>query len=186
MCIAVPSFQPPYSADVCERITVNVDNEELTVNTKITSRHTAQLPDMKLTSLRTRIGILMQIALLTLAGGFAVNSHAAEAQPPGLVEVWTCSYNAGKDINDLMAARDYYVKQAAKAGLSLGPVYLWSLIKGDVDFDIIWLEPHESPMAYAAAMDAETAAEEMADVQARFDAVGTCRALTGQLHNAFA
>ena len=57
------------------------------------------------------------LALLTFAfaGVVSIGVNAEEAQPPGVIETWTCSYNPGKDIDDVLAARDYYVKQAARS-----------------------------------------------------------------------
>ncbi len=122
---------------------------------------------------------------LPLSTLIAIHSHAEEAQPPAVVEGFTCNYNEGQDIDDLLAARDYYVKQAAKAGLEVGPAFLWSLVKGDTGIDLVWLRPHTSYAAYAAAMDAESAAPELAGVQARFDAVGDCVATLGTVNEVF-
>lgn len=127
---------------------------------------------MKITNLPTK---LLTLLLLPLTGALSFNAYAQEAQPPGVVETWACSYEPGKGVKDVMAARDYYVKQADKAGLTLGPAYMWTLFKGDVDFDLLWLAPHENFMAFAASADAEAAAPEIADVQARFDAVIKCK-----------
>ena len=127
---------------------------------------------MKIANLPTRIFTLL---LLPLFGGLGANTFAQEAAPPAVVETWACSYEPGKSVKDVMAARDYYLKQADKAGLTLGPAYMWTLLKGDVDFDLLWLAPHENFMAFAASADAEAAAPEIADVQARFDAAIKCK-----------
>ena len=57
------------------------------------------------------------------------------------MESWTCSYKEGKGLNDLLAARDFELKQAEKAGIDLGNQFLWSLYKGDRDFDFVWHAP---------------------------------------------
>lgn len=139
---------------------------------------------MKTTKLLKRALIFLTLPLLGLLF-FSASASAEEAQPPGAIETWTCSYNSGKDIDDLLGARDYYVKQAAKAGLSLGPAYLWSLFKGDVGFDTLWLEPHENFAAFAAAADAEAASSDMTGVQARFDQVATCTPRMGTIQPVF-
>ena len=120
--------------------------------------------------------LLHNLTLLTFAfaGVVSIGVNAEEAQPPGVLETWTCSYNAGKDIDDVLSARDYYVKQAARAGVDIGPAFLWSLIKGDLPFDAVWLAPHQNLGAFAASADAQTAASELADVNARFDSAATC------------
>jgi hypothetical protein len=128
---------------------------------------------MKLTNIPTK---LLTLLLLPLCCGiFSISAFAQEAAPPAVVETWACSYEPGKSVQDVMAARDYYLKQADKAGLTLGPAYMWTLLKGDVDFDLVWLAPHANFMAFAASADAESAAPEIVDVQARFDAVIKCK-----------
>jgi hypothetical protein len=102
-----------------------------------------------------------------------------------VVETWACSYNPDQDIDDLLSARDYYVRQAERAGVSIGPAFLWSLFKGDVGFDILWLAPHQNLAAFASSVEAEAAASELADVQARFDQVGECRAQMGVVQPVF-
>lgn len=65
---------------------------------------------------------LKQILIfLTLPVVAIVSLGAAAAEPPAapVMEAYTCSYNAGKVMKDLLAARDYCVKQAEKAGIKL-------------------------------------------------------------------
>ena len=70
----------------------------------------------------------MALPLLTI-----VSPGVSAAEPPAnaLMESYGCSYNPGKGEQDLMAARDYYVKRAKKAGVALGASYVWSLYKGN-------------------------------------------------------
>lgn len=137
--------------------------------------------------MQTTDRLIRNLALLTFAfaGVVSIAVNAEEAQPPGVLETFTCSYNAGKDIDDVLAARDYYVKQAAKAGVDIGPAYLWTLIKGDLPFDIVWLAPHQNLGAYAASADAQAAAPELSDVLARFNSAGTCTPRLGTTRTVF-
>ena len=137
---------------------------------------------MRIAKLRIKI---ITLTLLPILGVLSLNTNAEVAQPQAVVETWACSYNPGKDIGDVMSARDYYVKQAEKAGITLGPAYMWSLLKGDVDFDLLWLAPHASFAAFAAAADAEAAADELLDVTARFDSAITCLPRVGNLQAMF-
>jgi len=136
---------------------------------------------------KTTNQLVHKLALLTFAfaGMASIGVNAEEAQPPGVIETWTCSYNDGKDIDDVMAARDYYVKQAAKAGVDIGPAFLWTLIKGDLPFDLVWLAPHQNLGAYAASADAQAAADELSDVTARFYDAATCTARLGTVRTVF-
>ena len=137
--------------------------------------------------MKTTNRLIRNLALLTfgLAGVVSIGANAEEAQPPGVLETWTCSYNPGKDIDDVLSARDYYVKQAAKAGVDIGPTYLWSLIKGDLPFDLVWLAPHQNLAAYAASADAQAAAPELSDVTARFYDAATCTPRLGTIQPVF-
>ncbi len=116
------------------------------------------------------------LAVILLAGA-PVLSHADShaPPPPGVLETWACTYNAGQDQGDLMAARDYLVKQAAKAGVSLQPAYVWNALKGGVPMDFLWMSPHENLDAFAAAIDEFAAAPDLSGVQARFDSVADCQ-----------
>lgn len=126
-------------------------------------------------------------ALLALPVLATVSFDVSAAEPPlaPVMETYTCSYNAGKSEKDLMAARDYYVKQADKAGIELGASYLLSLFKGNLPFDQVWMTPHSSLVAFAAATDAEAASADMAGVEARFDDVVECTANLNNLMTVF-
>jgi hypothetical protein len=125
-----------------------------------------------------RIVLLGMSSLLMCTGMFAnADSHAPP--PPGLMETYGCMFKQGKDMDDLMAARDYYVKQADKAGIKLNDEFVWTQIKGSAPVDFIWLAPHQSLAAFAAATDAAAASDEMASAEARFNEVVSCQAQIG-------
>ncbi len=118
------------------------------------------------------------LRLLVLCTTAAVASlvHAHNHEPPAVAELYACSYKDGKDMGDLMSARDYLLKQADKAEIKLGPSFLWTLIKGGVGFDLLWLDAHESFDAFAKQYDAAAGSEAMASVPARFNTVVDCSA----------
>lgn len=122
-------------------------------------------------------------SFLALTG---ITANAAEAPPPpGITEGFVCSYNPGKDRDDLLAARDYYVRQAAKANIDLGLSVVMHQFKGSAPFDFLWLSMHQNLAAFGAATDAEAAAPELASVGTRFDAVATCTANLGAIRGVF-
>ena len=131
--------------------------------------------------LKRLAGLLTLPVLVTVSFG----ANAAEPPPAPVMEAYTCSYNTGKSEKDLLAARDYYVKQADKAGIKLGASYLLSLFKGSLPFDQVWMTPHSSLAAFAAATDAEAASADMAGVEARFDDVVDCTANLNNLMTVF-
>ena len=137
---------------------------------------------MTTTNRLTHFLVTMACAII---GSFTISAGAEETQPPGMLETWTCSYLPGKAEKDVMAARDYYVRQAAKAGVDIGPAFMWSLVKGDIAFDLIWHAPHENLAAYAASADEQAAADELSDVTARFYSAADCTPRLGIVRNVF-
>jgi len=130
--------------------------------------------------------VILAISFLSacLTGTLAM---AAEAPPPpAIIETWTCNYLPRQDMGDLMRARDYYQRQARRAEVDIGPAYLWSLAKGDLPFDLVWLAPHESMGDWADAMEAEASAKEVVRANARFDDVVDCTARLGTVRQVFA
>lgn len=114
---------------------------------------------------------------LPLIAIMSVGVNAAEPPPPpGIVEVFGCNYNDGKDNDDLMAARDYFVKQSEKAGVPTQPSYVWNLYKGGIPLDFVWFTAHESLAAFGANADAGFGKEELDLALERFNTVGSCQA----------
>lgn len=102
-------------------------------------------------------------------------ASAEEAAGPTILENWSCTYKPGKDRDDLMATRDYMVRQAAKAEMALADSYVWHSYKGGPDLDHIWFNVHDNLEAFAATSTAFGAAPEMSGVSDRFDAVADCQ-----------
>lgn len=128
---------------------------------------------MKITKQLKRILVLATLPILT---AISFGASAAEAPPAPVMEAYTCNFNAGKDMDDLMAARDNFVKQTDKAGIKLGASYLFSLFKGNLPFDLVWMTPHDSLAAFAAATEEQAASSAVVDALARFDTVVDCTA----------
>ena len=134
---------------------------------------------MEIFVLKTTTQLIRKLAWLLVPllafAGFNVRADAHEAPPPpGALEAFFCTYNDGKDRGDLDDATSFYVKQAEKAGLTPPPAYLWTHNKGGAGVDIVWLNVHESLVAWGASDDAGAASSEMAAAGARFDSVGSC------------
>jgi hypothetical protein len=106
--------------------------------------------------------------------GAQADSHESSPQP-GILDTYACNFNDGKDMDDLMSARDYYVDQYEKNGLTAPTAYVWSLFKGEAPAELIWFDVHESLQAFAQSADAAMAATGLEKVQERFDAVITCQ-----------
>ena len=122
--------------------------------------------------MKNRIVLIIGAFVLGLSG---FSAWAADAPPPPLMaETWGCSYKPGKDIDDLLKARDNLLKQAEKAGIDLPPSYMWSLIKGNVSYDTVWLNVHQNLGAFGANSDAWAASGLGEEVLDRFYDVSEC------------
>ena len=136
--------------------------------------------------LRKQLERLLAAAILPFMALTGLTAQATEMPaPPGVLEAYQCSYNPGKDWKDLMAARDYYVKQAQKAEITPEPAFVWSLFKGDAPIDIVWFTVHTNLASFGAATDRDAAAPEMAGVLDRFNAVVDCTAGLGVITPTF-
>ena len=131
---------------------------------------------------KPKTSFLPYVLAVVLALPSAMALAAEEPPPaPGIAEAFFCNYNSGKDRGDLLAARDYYVRQAAKAGIAVEPAFLWTPFKGNADIDFLWMAVHENLKAFGAATDAGMTAEAMSGVNARFDSVATCQSNIGAM-----
>jgi hypothetical protein len=129
---------------------------------------------------------LTSMIMLCLLGMSSLIVNAAEAPPPpGITEVFLCNYNDGKDADDLRSARDYYVKQAAKAKLTPRFSVAMHLFKGSVPADFLWVTFHESLNTFGADADAGLAAAELTSANARFDTVANCEANVATMRPVF-
>ena len=128
---------------------------------------------MKITKQLKRLSVLATLPILTAV---SIGANAAEVPPAPVMEAYTCNFNPGKDMDDLMAARDNFVKQTDKAGIKLGGSYLFSLFKGNLPFELVWMNPHDSLAAFAAATEEQAASSAVVDALARFETVVDCTA----------
>ena len=117
--------------------------------------------------------LLRKFLLLTVALAVPV-PLAWAADAPIVRDVFTCSFNEGKDMGDLMAARDYYLRQMEKAGQEPSMAFVWTPIKAGAGFDFIWANNHENMLAYAEATDAFNNSADTVAAMERFETVASC------------
>lgn len=126
--------------------------------------------------------VLTTFGLIIPFGMLSSFSYAADAPtPPALMETYLCNLKPGKDLDDVLAARDNLVKQSKKAGLALQDSYLWSHFRGNSQVDLIWHSIYGSLAEWAAETDAAMGKPEMAGVNAKFDEAVDCRTVIGTL-----
>lgn len=114
--------------------------------------------------------VIGSIILFLGAFGFTLQAHAAVG------EVFVCEWTDGPDMDGLMSARDYYVRQAEKAGYTPPPAFVWTPVKvGPGAPDLLWFNYYDNATQYGEMTVAFDAAPEMAEVNPRFDRVATCR-----------
>ena len=119
------------------------------------------------------------VAALVLICSASVPQLATAADappPPAVLESFFCNWNPGKDMGDLMAARDGYVKAAEKAGLPLTNSFVWTRFKGISPAQVIWHNVHQNLDAWAAHEDAQYAVRDaMASAGQRLQDTMTCQ-----------
>jgi len=110
--------------------------------------------------------------LLAVSFGFML-MFGAPAQAD-VREVYVCDYLDGKDMDDILLARDYYLKQSKKAGLTTPDAFVWNHFKGSANADVIWFNNYTDMMDFAKQSDAAAGSSEMASVNQRFDTIVDC------------
>ncbi len=125
------------------------------------------------------------VALLATTLVLGQAALAEEAPPPGVLESFACNYREGQDSDNLMAARDYLVRQAERAGITLEPAFVWHTFKGNPDLDFLWLNVHENLEAFGRSNDRAAIAEEMSTVMERFGAVADCESNLSYVRQVF-
>jgi len=117
------------------------------------------------------------LALTLVLGILAAGAYAPSAQAmdaPIVREIYTCSFNEGKDMDDLMAARDFYLKQMEKAGQDPATAFVWVPYKVAANFDFLWANNQGSMMEYAETTDEFNASPEGKAAMDRFNTVASC------------
>ncbi len=107
-------------------------------------------------------------SIILFASFFASTAQAYQG------EVFACTYKGNSDVDDVLKARDNYVKQAKKAGITLAPSFLWSKLKGGSDADLLWFNFYENAAQYGALTDAMQASSSMASAVQKFYDVLDC------------
>jgi hypothetical protein len=113
--------------------------------------------------------LLILLLALIPAGAFA-----QAADQPIVREIFTCKFNDDKDMADLMAARDFYLKQMEKAGMKPRQTFVWTSFKAPVDFDFLWASNYPDMITFAKESDAYLKSPEGQAADERFASVATC------------
>ncbi len=104
--------------------------------------------------------LISAVVTFGLASGVTyADNHGEAADGPGVMATFACNFKDGKDMDDLRAARDYYVRESGKEGLETPPAYVWNLFKGGVPFDHVWFDLYANLGAFAADIAAYGAAD---------------------------
>jgi hypothetical protein len=129
------------------------------------------------------LGFALFVVVLLGVMDARADSHLAAA--PSVLESYACSYKPGKDREDLDKLKEFYLKQAGKAGIAAPDAWLWTLNKGSAPVDFVWLNVHENLTAFGGTDDAIAASPEMAEAFERADTVMTCGAGLGMFRQTY-
>jgi len=105
----------------------------------------------------------------TLGLGMQANAQST------MGEVFICNYDGGNGMDDLLKAKDFYLKQAEKAGAPTPPAFVWTPVKVGADIDFLWFNYHQSAADYGATADAWAASPEIQAALERFNDMSTCQ-----------
>lgn len=119
------------------------------------------------------------LTLLALAG-VLLSASALAAEPPIIRETFTCNFNQGQDMDDLMAARDFYLNQMEKLGMDPRQHFVWTPYKVAVDFDFLWAVNFPDLVTFGRESDRYLASAEGRAAEERFDRVATCSSSLSQ------
>lgn len=112
--------------------------------------------------------------LFLLLAAIPAGAFAQSAEQPMVREIFACNFNDGKDMGDLMAARDFYLKQVEKAGIPARRAFVWTPFKAAVEFDFLWANNFPDMMTFAKESDAYVKSPEGQAADERFASVATC------------
>jgi hypothetical protein len=112
--------------------------------------------------------------LFFLLAALVMAPLASAADAPMVREIYSCNFNDGKDMDDLMSARDYYLNQMEKADQEPATAFVWTPFKAATSFDFLWANNNDNLMDYARRGDAFNASAEGQASMERFNSVATC------------
>ena len=123
-------------------------------------------------------GRLLLSAFALLFSNVVANAEDAPP-PPAIMESFLCEWQPGKDMDDLMAARDNYVKGAAKGGYQTPMAYVWNQYRGTVPIQVIWHSVYPNMANWAEVSDAGVGNDALNNALSRFESVIDCTAVLG-------
>lgn len=118
----------------------------------------------------TRLSLVGMVVTIVMT--ISALAQAAETGP--VREVYTCNFKDGADMDDLMSARDFYVKQMDKAGIEPDPAFVWTPIAGTPDWDFIWFNNIANMNSFGQGFDKYDASPEGQAAAARFNSIARC------------
>lgn len=122
---------------------------------------------------------LTHLTLLALVGAF-LSAGAQAAEQPIVREIFVCNFNQGQDMDDLMAARDFFLRQNEKLGLDPRQHFVWTPFKADVGFDFLWAVNFPDLVTFGRESDQFMGSAEGQAAQERFDQVASCTSSLAQ------
>ena len=111
---------------------------------------------------------ILSLPLVSLSG-------AAQAQTgqAGMVrEYFACNYLPGKDMDDLMAARDFMVEQLGDDLATTS--FLWTPIMTDNQFDFLWFNQYDRVTDWGSGLQSLWGTARYEHIMQRFESMSDC------------
>ena len=129
--------------------------------------------------------LLTQFSLLLLACCY-ISTGVYAADAPMVREVFACNFKKGKDMDDLMAARDFFVRQTAKMDVGEQEHFVWTPYKVNTPYDFLWFSNSPDLVSFGKDSDTFNNSPEGQAAQARFDQVADCTSAIAMRRQIFA
>ena len=130
-------------------------------------------------------GRLLLLSAFALMFSNIVSAEESQPPPAPIMESFICEWQPGKDMDDLMAARDNFVNKAEKGGYETPNAFIWTKYRGAPGANLLWHSIYDNLSDWARVSDAGAGNEALAAAMARFQSVANCTAILQTVRNVY-
>ena len=109
------------------------------------------------------------LILIGLFGYGVANDH----QNVRVIHV--CNFNDGSDLDDVLKARDFFVKQLKTLNINSFDTFIWTPYRGSYAIDFLWLNDYRDLLHNAAVDDVYYNSQEGIAAEGRFAKIAACQ-----------
>ena len=109
------------------------------------------------------------LILIGLFGYGVANDHQ------NVREIHVCNFNDGSDLDDVLKARDFFVKQLKTLNINSFDTFIWTPYRGSYAIDFLWLNDYRDLLHNAAVDDVYYNSQEGIAAEGRFAKIAACQ-----------